>query len=343
MAAASAAAPELLFDKHRAYVKRVSEDSESYEYAVSEHLRMSGVYWGLSAMYLLDALGDMDLDFIASFVQKCQHTDSGGFGGNVGHDAHMLYTLSAVQIMLLIGRIGDIDVDAAVRYVAGLQRPDGSFAGDEWGEVDTRFSYCALNCLSLLGRLDAMDVAKAADFVAACQNFDGGYGATPGGESHAGQIFCCVGALTIARAADRIDRDTLSWWLCERQLPSGGLNGRPEKLADVCYSWWVLSSLSALDRLDWIDGQGLVRFILRCQDAEGGGIADKPEDVPDVFHTFFGIAGCSLLGHGGLKQIDPVHAMPVEVMEKLPHAAPWGHGAGRRQAAGAAQEPETAR
>jgi geranylgeranyl transferase type-2 subunit beta len=247
-----------------------------------------------------------------------------------------------VQIMLLLDRLEAINVERTVAYIAGLQQPDGSFAGDEWGEIDTRFSYCAFNCLSLLGRLDAIDVGRAADFVAACQNFDGGYGATPGGESHAGQIFCCVGALTIARAADRIDRDLLSWWLCERQLPSGGLNGRPEKLADVCYSWWVLSSLSAIDRLDWIDGGGLMRFIFDCQDADGGGIADKPEDMPDVFHTFFGIAGCSLLGYKGLKEIDPVHAMPAEVMRRLPHAAPWGPGAGIIAKGGAAEgEAET--
>mmetsp|Transcript_8026 Transcript_8026/g.19496 ORF Transcript_8026/g.19496 Transcript_8026/m.19496 type:complete len:275 (+) Transcript_8026:56-880(+) len=244
-------------------------------------------------------------------------------------NTHLTYVSMrpCMQIMLLLDKLEQIDAERAVSYISGLQQPDGSFAGDEWGEIDTRFSYCALNCLSLLGRLDAIDVEKAVEFVAACQNFDGGYGATPGGESHAGQIFCCVGALTIAGAADRIDRELLSWWLCERQLPSGGLNGRPEKLADVCYSWWVLSSLSALDRLEWIDGGALMRFIFQCQDGEGGGIADKPEDMPDVFHTFFGIAGCALLGYEGLKQIDPVHAMPVEVMRRLPHAAPWGHAA----------------
>jgi hypothetical protein len=30
---------------------------------------------------------------------------------------------------------------------------DGSFAGDEWGEIDTRFSYCALSTLAIMGRL----------------------------------------------------------------------------------------------------------------------------------------------------------------------------------------------
>ena len=34
---------------------------------------------------------------------------------------------------------------------------------------------------------------------------------------------------------DVIDADLLGWWLAERQLNSGGLNGRPEKLPDVCY------------------------------------------------------------------------------------------------------------
>lgn len=41
-------------------------------------------------------------------------------------------------------------MEGVVRYVAELQQPDGSFAGDEWGEIDTRFSFCALATLALL-------------------------------------------------------------------------------------------------------------------------------------------------------------------------------------------------
>lgn len=52
-------------------------------------------------------------------------------------------------------------------YVSGLQQPDGSFFGDEWGEVDTRFSYCALSSMAILGQLDSgkIDVKKAGEFV----------------------------------------------------------------------------------------------------------------------------------------------------------------------------------
>ena len=44
-----------------------------------------------------------------------------------------------------------------------------------------------------------------------------------------------MGALAILDRLDLVDSDTLCWWLCERQLPNGGLNGRPEKLEDVCF------------------------------------------------------------------------------------------------------------
>jgi prenyltransferase beta subunit len=48
--------------------------------------------------------------------------------------------------------------------VKSLQQRDGSFVGDDWGEIDTRFSYCALNCCALLGALNTIDVKAATDF-----------------------------------------------------------------------------------------------------------------------------------------------------------------------------------
>ena len=39
-----------------------------------------------------------------------------------------------------------------------------------------------------------------------------------------------------------VDFDTLAWWLsaAERQLPSGGLNGRPKKLEDLSPFLYVM-------------------------------------------------------------------------------------------------------
>jgi prenyltransferase beta subunit len=39
----------------------------------------------------------------------------------------------------------------------------------------------------------------------------------------------------------------------------------------------------------------LGQFILNCQDNKDGGIADRPRDMPDVYHRFFGLCGLSLI------------------------------------------------
>jgi geranylgeranyl transferase type-2 subunit beta len=103
----------------------------------------------------------MKLPEIVEWVFTCYDPKSGGFSGNVSHDAHLLYTLSAVQILALADKLDDerLDVEMICSYVKGLMNEDGSFAGDLWGEVDTRFSYCALACLEILGKLDVSFVA----------------------------------------------------------------------------------------------------------------------------------------------------------------------------------------
>ena len=53
-----------------------------------------------------------------------------------------------------------LDVTGIVSYVKSLQQKDGSFTGDKWGEVDTRFSFCAVAILSLLGHLDAIQIKQ---------------------------------------------------------------------------------------------------------------------------------------------------------------------------------------
>jgi geranylgeranyl transferase type-2 subunit beta len=149
----------------------------------------------------------------------------------------------------------------------------GRVAGDRWGETDTRFSYILVSALSLLGRLKDLDEAfdgKGRELVIGhierCRNFDGGFGSDEGSESHGGQsepkngclyhldaekrlilrdfdtVFVCVAALAILDRLDLVDVGTLAWWLSERQLPNGGLNGRPEKLEDVS----LLSSAQSL-------------------------------------------------------------------------------------------------
>jgi len=60
---------------------------------------MSGMYWGLTAMALMGRLDEMDCGAVAEWVVGCRR-EGGGFGASPRNDAHMLYTLSAVQVRL---------------------------------------------------------------------------------------------------------------------------------------------------------------------------------------------------------------------------------------------------
>jgi len=362
--------------QHTAYIAQLAEAlarETSYEGAVTEHLRMSGVYWSLTALHILMPPDRVDrlmgvvttpakqqpnssdeespppsssTSSIIDWLWTCYNPDDGSFGGNTGHQGHLLYTLSALQILALADQLEEERLlqckPRILQFIASLQQPDGSFVGDTQhsgggGEIDTRFTYCAFQSLALLGALDksVVRVEDACNYIFACRNLDGGFGSCIGAESHAGQVFCCVGALAMAQQLDKLfaagddGDDLLSWWLCERQCDSGGLNGRPEKQADVCYSWWNISALSILGKVDWINRDKLAQYILKCQDVEDGGIADRPEDMADVFHTFFGIGGLSLLGHlhqadlvlpeEGIsyRPIDPLYALPTDIVQKL--------------------------
>lgn len=309
--------------KHVTYIKNLDTRKDELQYWLTEHLRLNGVYWGLTALHLLGHPDALSRQETIDFVLSCQSAN-GGFGAAPGHDAHMLYTVSAVQILITIDAVDELEKQGrggkqkVASFIASLQNEnDGSFMGDQWGETDTRFLYGALNALSLLGLMDLVDVSKAVTYVQSCENFDGAYGISPGTESHAGQVFTCIGALSIAGRLDLVNKDRLGAWLSERQVDNGGFNGRPEKLVDACYTWWVGSSLAMIDRLDWIDRQKLSAFVLQCQDPEAGGFADRPGNMVDVYHTHFGLAGLSLLGVvEGLQEVDPVYCMPKSVIAR---------------------------
>jgi geranylgeranyl transferase type-2 subunit beta len=68
-------------EKHATYIQKISADTESFEYLVTQHLRMSGVYWGLTAMALLgrDLKAEPSYAGMVDWILSCQDKDSGGY------------------------------------------------------------------------------------------------------------------------------------------------------------------------------------------------------------------------------------------------------------------------
>lgn len=71
---------------------------------------MSGVYWGATALYLLGQGNRLQKDEIVEWVMSCQKPD-GGFGGSPTHDGHLLYTLSALQLLALYDSLDQVDAE----------------------------------------------------------------------------------------------------------------------------------------------------------------------------------------------------------------------------------------
>ncbi|MCO5557715.1 hypothetical protein L7F22_011286 [Adiantum nelumboides] len=63
---------ELSIAKHVEYIKSLDKKKD-FEAVLTEHLRMSGAYWGLTSMDLMGHLAEMDKEAIISWLLRCQH------------------------------------------------------------------------------------------------------------------------------------------------------------------------------------------------------------------------------------------------------------------------------
>lgn len=310
----------LLLDKHLDFLTNLDKtrDKNSIGFFTCEHLKVSALYWGVTALNLIHAIDKHNKGETIKLLNQCEN-ENGGYGGSIGQDSHITSTHYAILVLSQLDALDQVKKEKVASYIKSLQNEDGSFKADEYTETDSRFSYCAVAILKILGLLNSnyINLPKATEYVLSCQNFDGGFGSIPGAESHGAYCFCCIGFLSVTNQLDLINKVQTGNWLAERQTHLGGFNGRPEKLPDVCYSWWVLSSMFMIGTEGYFQKDLLIKFILECQDEELGGIGDRPGNCHDVFHTFFGLSGLSLLKYGDLNMIDPTYAIPKETVDKI--------------------------
>ncbi|KAH3757593.1 protein geranylgeranyltransferase type I beta subunit [Pelomyxa schiedti] len=205
-----------------------------------------------------------------------------------------------------------VDVHAITSALHALQKPNGSFvavAVPGAGECDVRFVYCACVISSLLNDWSGVNKEAAISFILATQTYDGGFGQQPGQESHGGSTYCAVASLALMGELQRLPRRSeLLQWLLDRQV--SGFQGRINKPADTCYSWWIGATLTLLGAFHLVDFRALRSFLLSCQSGIGG-FSKLPEVFPDVLHTYYSFCGLSLGGEPGLAPLDTLLGMTV--------------------------------
>jgi geranylgeranyl transferase type-2 subunit beta len=109
---------QLATSAHVKYIQSLDTRKEDYDYWLTEHLRLNGLYWGLAALHILGHPEALPRAETIEFVLSCQH-ENGGFGAAPGHDAHMLYTVSAVQILAMIDALDELEKRGKGKAVVG--------------------------------------------------------------------------------------------------------------------------------------------------------------------------------------------------------------------------------
>lgn len=97
-------------DEHAKFLQSLLHKEDSFEYLQMAHLKTSAIYWSLTAAVLLNSFDEIYPEDkrkrILEYLERVYNQEDGGFAGNEGaHDSHLLFTLSAIQIMtVLLGK-----------------------------------------------------------------------------------------------------------------------------------------------------------------------------------------------------------------------------------------------
>eukprot|EP01062_Namystynia_karyoxenos_P048727 TRINITY_DN37206_c0_g1_i4.p2 TRINITY_DN37206_c0_g1~~TRINITY_DN37206_c0_g1_i4.p2 ORF type:complete len:357 (+),score=115.11 TRINITY_DN37206_c0_g1_i4:80-1150(+) len=326
-------------ERHAAWLAALAQRLPSKHESLDSN-RMTILYFCVAGLSVLRACSLLDAQQFRAWIyrQQVPAEQGGGFrsgpvlpaeraaseGGcsAVWHDGHVTMTQCALLALLMLGDdLSGVRREGAARHLRSLQRSeDGAFHCVVYGsEADTRFVYSACVVAEVLGLWEAFDVEAAADFLVRCQRFDGGFGERPGAEGHGGTTYCAVAALCLMRRVDRIDQRRCVSWLLQRYAADSGINGRPNKDADSCYSYWVGNTLRLLGALPRVDTTAAQRFSLRCQ-GKRGGIAKEPLAAADPLHTSLPLMALAAMGVEGLAPLDSALGCTLQCVSEL-HAA----------------------
>ena len=199
-------------------------------------------------------------------------------------------------------------------------------------DCDLRFMYTAI-CIWYILTMDSsnsfeskndINIQAATNYILSCITYEGSLGLTPGREGHGGSTFCGIASLYLMGVLDDVMKspeligwkDDLIRWCVMRQYShrnnndstmnngydgsdnAAGMQGRPNKLEDTCYSYWIGGTLHLLGVDHLLDGWALREYVLKCQSPYGG-FGKVVGAMPDLLHSFYSMAWLAIFDEGG--------------------------------------------
>ncbi|ERS95663.1 hypothetical protein HMPREF1624_07737 [Sporothrix schenckii ATCC 58251] len=265
---------------------------------------------------------------------------AGGRRTVIGGGADMRYCYIAAMIRWMLGGgraqddVEDIGVDALVLYIRRGQTYDGGFSESSTHESHAGYAFCSIAALELLGRApeDGLVTTPAKNDL-----FARGIADIPALLRWLGSRSFLYKTKSDDDDDDEeeeeewhesivtnVTPDTLLQSACHPLL---GFNGRCNKHADSCYTWWAVGSLTILQQ----NGHGLGeaagtaaanwdasrRFLLEEMQHAIGGFSKAPGGPPDVYHSYLSLAVLATKGEPTLKAFDPAMSVSVDTVRTI--------------------------
>ena len=321
----------LLRDKHIMFFQQCLKGLPE-QHVVADTSRLTIAYFAVSGLDLLGAIDSVDKNKLIQWIYSLQLTPNGneeqsdcGFRGaasaitNVGDNdfpgskvdgSHLAMTYSALCCLLILGdSFENLDRPALLRSVTKLQKPCGSFSAAQISsQTDMKFSYCATAVCYMLGQTDIMDQDGLTRYIMRSLSHEGGFAQGPDLEAHGGATYCAISSLMLmdrfASTLTKNQQDQIRRWCLSKQ--QDGFSSRTNRDTDSSYSFWIGATLMMLDSLEMSNVEENMSFLLQSQSSSYGGFAEKPNQPPDVMHTYFSLCGLALLKHESIMPIDPL-------------------------------------
>eukprot|EP01039_Chlorochromonas_danica_P005664 gene5664-6246_t len=223
------------------------------------------------------------------------------------------------------------------------------------GDDLTRVNRQAIAQAKILNLWDAIAIGPCVEYIRSCWSYEGGFGLHPYSEAHGGATYCALASLALLDELDTVltpyEQQAVITWCEQRQLDhrgsgggggggdggggggdggggGGGFQGRANKAADSCYSYWIGASLAILGVFPQSDQQSTRAFLLdQCQRGKMGGFAKSPDQgYPDLIHSFYSLAWLALCQQQQqqgeqeeqeVKALDPLLAIPMEAAKRV--------------------------
>ncbi|KAL4914033.1 terpenoid cyclases/protein prenyltransferase alpha-alpha toroid [Aspergillus aurantiobrunneus] len=239
--------------------------------------------------------------------------------------------------------IGDIDVENLVAFIQSCQAYDGGMAEGPYCEAHSGHTYCAINTLTFLDRL-SNDPERSPLVSPSSEQFESlvrwlvsrqtaelddetedddeeeEEAANKGRvDSNVQGLSRAVDGLSLGKSIDALpiilppSNESLQW---------AGFNGRCNKYADTCYSFWNAATLEMLGRLSFVDADRNRRYLLEKTQHFVGGFGKGVGELPDLLHSYFGMVSLAFQGEQGLDSIDPALCATHRTIQHL-HTLPW--------------------